>query len=347
MSKNYYDVLGVSRSATPDEIKTAFRQLSKKYHPDVNKDPDAEEKFKEINEAYSILSDPKKKQMFDAYGTVDPNDMGGFGGPGFDPFSGWESMFRRGPSTSEPIKEKGDDLKIALNVDFEDIFKGCHKKIKLTKKCTCHRCNGSGSESNATTTCHKCNGTGMFTQTSMRGNMFFQNTTVCPDCHGTGNVIKDPCPACGGTGLESKQVDVEFDIPAGMFENAYFIVRGKGNDGPHRGYPGDLLVTIRENPSHNGLKRDTNNNILYNLKLPYSDLVFGCDAELPYIGTKLKIHVDAGTETGKILRIPRKGMPDPNNPMNMGDYIVTINCQIPKVDSLSQKQKDLIKKLKK
>lgn len=344
MVKDFYDVLGISRNATQDDIKKAFRQLSKKYHPDVNKDPEAEEKFKEINEAYSVLSDPQKKQNYDMFGTSDGPERG-FGG-GFNPFDPFGDFFRNNTAHNERPVERGDDLKITVKVDFNDIYTGCHKKIKLTKKCKCHRCNGSGSESNSTSACPHCGGTGMYRETINRGNVIVQNMKPCPHCHGTGDIIKDPCPNCGGTGLESKQVDVEFDIPAGMPEDAYFVVRGQGNDGPHRGIPGDLMVSIEEIPNTHGIKRDERNNLIYTLKLPYTDLVFGCDAVIPYINSSLKIHIDAGTECGKTLKLARKGMPNPNDRYDVGNYIITIQCDIPKLKNLTSKQKDAIKKLK-
>lgn len=344
MARNYYDVLGVSRNASQEDIKRAFRQMSKKYHPDVNKNPDAEEKFKEINEAYSVLSDEQKRQNYDMFGTAD----GPVGGGGFNPFGGFSDFFKDGGGNfNERPVEKGDDLKIKVKVEFDDIFRGCHKKIKMLKKCTCHRCNGSGSASNESTTCSHCGGTGIYRETIQRGNMFMQNLKPCPYCHATGTVIKDPCPNCNGTGLEQKQVDVEFDIPAGMPCDAYFVIKGKGNDGPHRGIPGDLLVSIEEIPNALGLRRDpSTNNLLYTLKLPYTDMVFGCDAVVPHIGTSMKIHIEAGTESGKVLKLARKGMPNPNDIYDVADYIVTVQCDIPKLKNLTSKQKEDIKKLK-
>ena len=346
MDKNYYDILGVSKNASESDIKSAFRKLSKKYHPDINKEAGAEDKFKEINEAYSVLSNPEKKQMYDTFGTVDPNAMGGHGfdpfSQGFDPFS----MFRDsgfgfgGFGHGNQMKEKGDDLKITIELSFDDIYTGVHKKISMNKKCTCHRCNGSGSQSNETGTCQRCGGSGFVKNVQRHGNTVIQNMSPCPDCHGTGQCIKDPCPNCHGTGLETKNVDVEFDVPPGMFENAYFLVRGKGNDGPHRGTPGDLLVIVKELPNPYGLKRDDKNNILYNLKVPYKTLVFGGDVTVPYInGERKKIHISAGTESGKVLKLFNMGFPNPNNPSFKSDYIITVQCNIPKLDDLDDRQK--------
>ncbi len=345
-SKNYYDILGVSRTASQDEIRQNYRSLSKKYHPDVNKDPGAEEKFKEINEAYQTLSDPEKKRMYDQFGTTDPQQA--FQGGGFDPFMGdfnpFDPFGRGGGMHSKP-KEKGDDLKIRMEMDLDEIFYGAHKKVKINKKVHCHRCNGSGSESNDTGECPHCHGTGYIMQNERRGNMFMQNMSTCPYCHGTGSYIKDPCPNCHGTGLEEKQTEVEFDIPAGMFSNAYFIVRGKGNDGPHRGVPGDLLVVVSEKKDGRGLKRDERNNLLYTLRMNYKDMVFGNDVEIPYIGGKKKIHIEGGTQSGKVLKLSRMGFPDPNNPSMKADYIITVECDIPKESELTKEQKKKIKEL--
>ena len=356
MEKDYYRTLGVDKNASEADIKSAFRKLSKKYHPDVCKEKDAEERFKEINEAYSVLSDNEKRAMYDRFGTVDPNQMGG----GFDPFDGMDpfeafrsefgfsSPFSGGFRTNTQQKEKGDDLKVTISLTLDEIYTGVHKKIKMNKKCSCHRCNGSGSQSNDTGECPHCHGTGYIQQTQMRGNTIIRNMTLCPHCHGAGNVIKDPCPNCHGTGLEEKSVDIEFDVPQGMFENAYFLVRGKGNDGPHRGVPGDLLVVVREKPNQYGLKRDEKNNLLYTAKVPYKTLVFGGDIEIPYIcGEKKKIHINAGTESGKMLKLPNMGFPNPNMPTMKADYIITIQCYIPKTSELTKAEKNGIQSLTK
>lgn len=333
--RNYYDILGVSKTATDNDIKSAFRKLSKKYHPDVCKDADAEEKFKEVNEAYSVLSDPEKKQMYDRFGTVDPNEMrqqDPFAG--FDPFGAMRG-FQRGQ-----MKERGDDLRITIELSFDEIYNGVHKKIKLNRMCTCHRCNGSGSESHETVTCRTCNGSGMVTETVRKGNFISQTMHPCPECHGTGSVIKDPCPNCGGSGLEKKSVDVEFDIPAGMYSDGYFVVRSKGNDGPHRGVPGDLLVAVKEKPNQYGLVRDDRNNIRYKAKVPYKTMVFGGDIKLPYVngGTK-KIHISEGMESGKVVTLSGLGFPDPNDPTKKGNYVVLVECDIPKPSELTEDQK--------
>lgn len=352
-NKNYYETLGLKKGASDDEIKKAYRKLSKKFHPDVNKEPGAEDRFKEINEAYTVLSDPEKKSIYDRFGTVNP--QGNMNGGGFDPFGGFNPFggFASGnwganswnTNGRGELKERGEDLKISILVPFEDLYYGVHKKVKMTKKCSCHRCNGSGSETNETDTCKTCGGSGIVTETGSRGGAFFRTTRACPDCNGTGRTIKNPCPCCGGSGLETKLVDIEFDVPAGMYADAYFIVRGKGNDGPHRGVPGDLMVIVSEIASSKGLERDSNNNILYTAKVPYKTMVLGGEIEVPYIGGNRKVSVKAGTESGKAVKMYGMGFPDPNNSTHKGDYTVTLECDIPSPDKLSETEKKKIKDL--
>lgn len=349
-NKDYYGILGVSRSASQDEIKSAYRKLSKKYHPDVNKEPGAEDKFKDINEAYQVLSDSEKKQMYDTYGTTDPQEagMGGGFGPGFDPFSG----FGFGPGFGgRPQKavEKGEDLKITISLDIDEIFSGVKKKVKLDKMVRCHRCNGSGSETNEECTCSRCNGTGWVYKEYRSGNMYTRMQDRCPECHGTGTSIKDPCPNCHGTGLERKSVEVEIEVPAGMPEGAYFVMRGYGSEGPHRGPSGDLIVMVSEKPNDYGITRDERNNMLVTVRVPYKTMVFGGDVEVPYIGgAKKKIHINEGTESGKVTKMFGLGFPNPNNPKDArgrGDFIITLECDIPKPKDLDKDTKKKIKEL--
>lgn len=342
MNKDYYKILGIDRNATQDQIKKAYRKMAKKYHPDVYKGEDKDERFKEINEANSVLSDPDKKRMYDTYGTADEREIHQNNPFGFD--FGF-NPFGFGQRTSHKQKERGDDLRITINVKFDDLFYGVHKKIRLTKDVKCHRCHGSGSETNETTTCPHCNGSGYVTHTKHMGNAIYQTTSSCEHCNGTGTIIKDPCPCCDGTGVETKQVDVEFDIPAGIQDGGYFVVEGAGNEGPHRGIPGSLIVMINETPSETGLTRDNNNNLLFKRLVPFKTLVFGGDIEVPYINnTKKTINIKAGTNSGKTLRIRRAGFPDPNDNAIKSDYYITIECDIPNVFDLTEEQQEKIKK---
>lgn len=343
MEKNYYDVLGVSKNATTDEIKSSYRKLVKKYHPDVSKEPDAEEKFKEIQEAYAVLSDPDKKQKYDTYGTADESEMG------FNPFAGFEGFnpfarFRR----SREVKEKGEDLKIHISLNLDEIYNGVHKKIKVNKQCTCHRCHGTGSSTNETTTCEHCHGTGMYTKVERTPFGMQQTMSPCPYCNGTGKMIKDPCPSCNGTGLENSMKEIEFDVPAGMPNDSYFVIPNQGNDGPHQGVPGDLIVIVNENPNDKGLKRDDENNLLYNLNTKITDLIYGADVEIPWVTGYKKIHIEPGTQPGKVITRYGEGFPDPNNPRgSKANYKITINCNIPKASKLYGKDKENFDKIKK
>jgi molecular chaperone DnaJ len=346
--KDYYNILGVSKNATASELKKAYRELSKKWHPDVHsseseeKRKEAEEKFKDINEAYSVLSDSEKRQRYDTYGTVDdiPSD-GGFGG--FDPFE----MFRRhGFNQTKQRKEQGEDLKIDVNVSFEDLYTGVHKKVRIDKQVKCSRCHGSGSETNESTTCHVCNGTGYETKTVRTPFGITQTMQPCSCCHGTGMEIKDPCKHCHGTGLEEREVEVEFDVIPGMPNDAYFTIPGKGNDGPHNGIPGNLHVCVHEIPSDKGLKRDENNNVWYDLYVDYTDMVFGADVEIPLVKGYHKIHIPTGTQNGKIITLKGMGFPiidDFGNSHGKADFKIRVQCKIPDVNELSDKAEKLLK----
>lgn len=332
MNKDYYEILGVSRDASEKEIKDAFRKLSKKYHPDISKEPDATEKFKEINEAYQVLSDKDKKANYDMFG--DPNAQG------FNPFG---DMFG---GRSAEVKERGSDLRITVNITMEEAYNGVHKKIKLKKSCTCHRCHGSGSEDNSFETCSYCHGSGYYRQRTVTAYGYSDNIGPCPYCNATGKKINNPCSICNGTGLEKGEKEVEFDVPKGMPFDAYFVIQGQGNEGPHNGIPGNLMVVVTQSPEdakNNPLVRD-GNDLLYTLSVNYKDLVFGCDIDIPYIKGTQKIHLEPGTESGKIISLYRKGFPDVNDPTIYGTYKITVECKIPKLKDLTENQKILLKK---
>lgn len=341
MNKDYYEILGVNKNADKKEIKEAFHKLSKKYHPDICKDPDATEKFKEVNEAYQVLSDDIKRQNYDNFG--DPNGPNGMSmnDPFMDPFE----FFRR-QSQNVEVKERGSDLRITISITMEEAYTGVHKKIKIKKDCTCHRCHGSGSDDNSYTTCTQCNGSGYYRKRTVTQYGYNDNITPCPYCNGTGKKISNPCSVCNGTGLEKGEHEVEFDVPKGMPFDAYFVLRGEGNDGPHRGIPGNLMIIVNqseEDKKNCPIIRD-GNDILYTLKVDYRDLIYGCDKTIPYITGTQKIHIEEGTESGKVLTLYRKGFPDPTDPTVYGNYKITIECKIPKASELDTKQKKAMDK---
>lgn len=355
MAKNYYDILGIKKSASQDEIKKAYRKLSKEYHPDrkarasEEEKQEAEAKFKEVNEAYSILSDEDKKNMYDTYGTVDPNEIGG----GFDPFGGFNPFggmggFNPFAGMHRQQNIKGEDLHVTVEVDFEDLFLGVTKKVKVKQKIRCKHCNGSGSTTGNVDVCPHCQGSGVTVKTQRQGNMIVQQRTVCPHCEGTGEVIRDKCPYCND-GLVMEEVEIDINIPAGMFgDGAQMLDRGRGHYAPRRKGPqGDLIVAIIEIPSNKGLKRDDKNNITYTKRVDYWTMVEGGEVTIPYIGKDLKINVSSGSESGKKVTLPRKGFPDPNGRQPNADYIVTLEVFVPDVRYMSDEQKDALKSLKK
>lgn len=349
-NKDYYSILGVSKNASDSEIKKNFRKLAAKYHPDVCKDQDAEEKFKEINEAYNVLSDKEKREMYDTYGTADPQEAAQNGAgfdpfAGFNPFGGFGSFGGFGRHSSHMQKEQGDDIRINLDLTLEEMYDGVHKKIRIKKQVPCHHCHGSGSNTNETCTCHACNGSGFKTVIHRHGNSVMQQMMPCPECHGTGQSIKDPCVHCNGTGVIDSYEEVEFDVPKGMPAEAYFTVDGKGNAGPHRGIPGDLIVVCHAKPNDKGIIRDEENNLLYTAKVSFKDLVFGGDIEIPWIKGYQKLHIDAGTQSGKVITLYGKGFPDPNMPSRYGNYIITIECIIPEKSELTNEQQKIIKSM--
>lgn len=352
--KDYYSILGVAKDATAADIKKAYRNLSKKWHPDMHvndsddKKKEAEEKFKDINEAYAVLSDDDKRKQYDTYGTVDESS---FGNGGFNPFD----MFRRhgfGGGFERPSvrKPQGEDLKVEIDVPFDDLYSGVHKKLKIHKQVKCSRCHGTGSETHETVQCHVCNGTGWETKTVRSPFGIQQMMSPCSCCHGTGQEIKEPCKHCHGTGLEDKEVEIEFDVPAGMPNDAYFTLAGKGSDGPNNGPAGDLHVVVHEIPSEKGLRRDETGDVLYDLKVDYTDMVFGADVEIPLVKGYSKVHIAKGTPNGKVITLKGMGFPLLDlygNNAGKGDYLLTVNCAIPDVDKMSSKAEQLLKEYSK
>lgn len=346
--RDYYEVLGVSKSATPEEIKKAYRQLALKYHPDRNPDDkDAEEKFKEAAEAYSVLSDENKRARYDRYGFAGMNGgsasgggfSGGFGdfdlndilnsvfGRGFD-FGGFNfGGFGGGSSRGGVTRQRGSNIRVKVKLNLQEIAKGVKKKIKVNKYVTCDHCHGSGSENGATETCPTCHGRGQVVQTV---NSFFgamQTASVCPTCGGTGQIIKNKCKHCQGEGIMKGEEIIDIEIPAGVGNDMQLTVRGKGNAGPHNGINGDLIVVIEEEESKD-FERD-GSNLIYNLFLTIPEAILGTQAEVPTIDGKVRVKIAPGTQSGKVLRLRGKGLPNINS-YGSGDMLVNVNVWIPK-----------------
>ena len=364
--RDYYEVLGVNKSSTPDEIKSAYRKAALKWHPDkwVNGTDEekktAEEKFKEASEAYSVLSDENKKARYDRYGfagmdggSSGAGGFGGFGdfdlndilnsvfGRGFD-FGGFSSFggFGGGSSRGGSIKQRGSNIRVKVKLNLQEIAHGVKKKIKVTKYVACTHCHGSGSEDGSTETCPTCHGRGQVVQTV---NSFFgqmQTQSVCPTCNGTGKVIKKKCTHCGGEGIMKGDEVIEIDIPAGVSQDMQLTVRGKGNAGPHNGVNGDLYVLIEEEP-HPDFERNEND-LIYNLFITIPEAILGTQAEVPTVDGKVRVKIAPGTQSGKVLRLRGKGLPVLNG-YGSGDMLVNVNVWVPK--KVNKEEEKLLQQL--
>ena len=358
--RDYYEVLGVDKSASEDEIKKAYRKIAIKYHPDRNPgDKEAEEKFKEAAEAYNILHDPKTRQQYDQFGFNGPNMGGGFGGfGGFESTMNMDDIFSMfgdifgghgfggfGGGQRRPQQHRGSDLRLKVKLTLEEINTGVTKKFKVRKDIHCPHCNGSGAEAGSQKEpCPTCHGQGYITHTTQSIFGMMQQQSVCPTCGGEGMVIKNKCKHCGGTGVEKGEEVVEINIPAGVAEGMVVNVPGKGNAGKHNGTPGDIQVFIEEEP-HETFIRD-GNDLIYNLLLDFPTAALGGDVEIPTIeGTKLKVKLDNGTQPGKTLRLRGKGLPAVQGYGNgRGDLVVNISVYVPK--TLSKEEKQAIEQFK-
>ena len=356
--RDYYEVLGVSKGASDDEIKRAYRKLAKKYHPDMNPgDKEAEAKFKEVNEAYSILSDSEKRARYDQFGHagVDPNygaggPGGGFGGfdmgdidlgdifgsffgGGFGGFGGSASSRRNGP-------QKGESLRASLTISFEEAAFGCEKEINLNRTEECEACHGSGAEPGTTAeTCPDCRGTGVVRVQQRTGGFAFSSTAPCSRCRGTGKIIHTPCKACGGSGSVKKTKRVTVSIPAGIDDGQAISLRGQGNAGKNGGPAGDLIVAVHVKP-HPQFHRD-GTTVLYEQPVTFYQAVMGAELEIPTIDGKVKYNLPAGTQTGTTFRLRGKGIPELRG-RGRGDQYVTVYIETPK--NLNKEQKEALKK---
>ena len=344
--RDYYEVLGVSKSATDDEIKKAYRKIAIKYHPDRNPgNKEAEEKFKEAAEAYDVLHDPQKRQQYDQFGFDAPGGgFGGFGGGGFSTddifsmfgdifgghagFGGFGGGFGGGHRAPQ---YRGADLRINVTLSLQEIATGTTKKFKVKKDVACPDCHGSGAEvGSSAETCTKCGGSGVVMKTVRTMLGIMQTQTECPECHGEGKVIKNKCHNCGGTGVIKGEDIVEVKIPAGVAEGMVVNIPGKGNAGPHNGVNGDIQVCIFEE-ANDTFVRD-GNDVIYNLLLDIPTAILGGTVEIPTIdGSKVKIKIEPGTQPGKTLRLRGKGLPAVQGyGQGTGDLVVNISVFVPK-----------------
>lgn len=355
--RDYYEVLGVSKSADATEIKKAYRKLALKYHPDKNPgDKEAEEKFKEAAEAYDVLSNEEKRRRYDQFGHagVGGAGQGGFGGGMsmddifsqfgdiFGSFGGFSGFGGFGGGRSARRVNRGTNLRVKVKMHLQEIATGIEKKIKVKKYVACQHCNGTGAKDGKSySTCSTCKGSGQVTrvQNTILGAM--QTTSTCPTCEGEGKIINEKCTFCNGEGVLMSEEVISINIPAGVGEGMQLSLSGKGNAARRGGVNGDLIVLIEEE-EHPELVRD-GNDLLYNVFIGYPEAVLGETVEIPTIEGKVKVKIEAGTQPGKILRLRGKGLPDVNG-YGKGDLLAKVNVWIPK--NLSKDEKKLVEKMK-
>lgn len=351
--RDYYDVLGVDKNADGDAIKKAYRKLAMKYHPDRNPgDKAAEEKFKEANEAYEVLSDEKKRSAYDQFGHAGVDGQGFGGGAGFNGaqgFGGFEDIFSDlfggagfgfgGTSARRRGPERGSDMKININLDFMEAVKGTTRTIKIKRKKACESCGGRGAKDpKDITTCNVCGGSGMKTVT--RQTMFgvMRQTVVCDHCHGEGKTINHPCSDCGGSGIVEKEEKVDIKIPAGVDSNSVLTLSGKGNTGRHGGTTGDLYVYL--NVKKDPIFKREGDDIYVDLPISFAQAALGAELTVPTVDGKVKLKVPEGTSSGKVLRMRNKGVANVNG-YGKGDQYVTVRVETPQ--NLSKEQKELLR----
>lgn len=363
--RDFYEILGVSRNATPDEIKKAYRATAMKYHPDRNpNNKEAEEKFKEAAEAYEVLSDPQKRAKYDRFGHAGMGGAASGGGGGFsgggmsmedifehfgDIFGGggessFENFFGGGRSQrgQRTKGQRGSNLRVKVKLNYQEIAKGVQKKIKVKKQILCQTCNGSGAkDKNAIQTCSTCSGSGYMRKVTntILGQM--STTTTCPTCHGEGQTITSKCPNCRGEGRVYGEETITIDIPAGVSEGMQLSMSGRGNAGERGGAPGDLIIFIEEEQAED-LKRE-GPNVVYDLHISFIDAALGTSLEVPTIDGKVKIKIKPGTQGGELFRLKDKGFPILNSHQR-GDQLIHVNIWTPK--HLTNEEKSTLEKLK-
>jgi len=363
--RDFYEILGVTKTASVDEIKKAYRKMAMQYHPDRNPgNKEAEEKFKEAAEAYEILSDADKKAKYDrfghqafqgasgnggAHGFSDINDIfsafgdifgqSGGGSPFDDLFGGGRGRSRSGKRTGEP----GSDLKLKLNLTLEEVATGVEKKLKVKKWLKCETCEGTGAKSTADyITCNVCNGTGELRQVQRSVFGQFVNIAPCVNCSGTGKQIKNKCNSCNGEGRTQGEHTVKVNIPAGVASGNYLTLRNEGNAGRRGGPDGDLIVLLEEE-QHTIFRRE-GNDILCDIEISFPEAVIGTEIEIQTLHAKAKLKIDAGTQPGKLLRLRGKGIPEYNS-SRIGDQIVRVNVFIPK--NLNSNEREIVNQMSK
>ena len=352
--RDYYEVLGVSKGASEDEIKKAYKKLARKYHPDLNPDnKEAEEKFKEVNEAYEILSDPNKKARYDQFGFagVDPNYGAGGAGGGFD--GGFDfgdlgdifgsffgGVFGGGRRTNPNAPQRGESIRLSLAISFEEAAFGCEKEVSVDRMEQCGTCHGNGCAAGTTPeVCPDCHGTGQVQVRRQTPMGVFATSSPCGRCGGKGKIIHQPCPDCRGSGAVRRRKTIQVSIPAGIDNGQTISVRGQGSAGKNGGPAGDLLVTITVRPHE--LFRREGTSVLCDAPITFAQAVLGAELEIPTIDGKVKYDLPEGTQSGTTFRLKGKGIPAING-RGRGDQYVTVYIETPR--NLNREQKEALKK---
>jgi molecular chaperone DnaJ len=345
-NRDYYEILGISRGASNDEIKAAFRKLARQYHPDVNKEPDAEEKFKEINEAYGVLSDAQKRAQYDRFGRAGLGDLGGMPdfatmdfGDIFEEILGGFGFSTGRRSRNSP--RRGRDLQMAVSLKFEEAVFGVEKEVEFQRDETCSTCGGSGAEPGTSPTrCTTCGGQGEVRQVRQTFLGQMVQTATCPACNGRGEIISTPCHTCHGSGLEHKTVRKKVQIPAGVDQGTQIRLAGEGQPGVNGGPHGSLYLVLDVKP-HQFFKR-RENDVLLNLDINVAQATLGAEIEVPTLDGDEKLKIPAGTQPGKVFTLKHKGIPHLRR-NGRGDQLVIVNVAIP--EKLTKEQRELFEKL--
>ncbi len=344
--RDYYEVLSIDRNATEEKIKSAFRKLAFKYHPDRNRDNGAEGKFKEINEAYEVLSNQDKRSAYDRFGHDGGQGVSGRGFEGFD-FGGFgdifDAFFGGATTTTRQAPQRGDELHYRATITFEEAAFGIEKELKISRTEYCPACRGTGCPPNSQPSqCSNCNGSGQVSRVQQSIFGRFTNITTCPQCHGEGEIITEPCPRCRGTGKEKLQRSIFVKIPAGVDDGSRIRLNDEGNAGTRGGSPGNLYLSLSVK-QHEFFIRD-GDNVLYELHANFTQAALGAEVEVPTLDGKVKLKLPAGCQTGHVFRLKKKGIPHIYG-NGRGDHLVRLQVVTP--DSLTKKQRQLFEELDK
>ena len=342
--RDYYEVLGIDRNATDEKIKSAFRKLAMQYHPDRNREDGAEEKFKEVNEAYEVLSDPDKRSAYDHYGHSGADGFLGRGFEGFD-FGGFgdifDAFFGGAATATRQAPQRGADLHYSITITFEEAAFGCEKEINILRTENCSLCQGIGGKSGSQPSrCPNCNGSGQVRRVQQTIFGRFTNIATCSQCHGEGRIITEPCPQCWGTGMEKCHRSIPVRIPAGVDDGSQIRLSGEGEAGLRGGSPGNLYVILSVLP-HQFFIRD-GDNILYELPINFAQAALGTEVEVPTLDGKTKLKIPSGSQTGRVFRLKAQGILHLHR-SGRGDQLVTLFVVTP--ESLTETQRRLFQEL--